>query len=265
MPVRRDWAAALAEAEPIVESLAIDVANSASSVPVDLRSIAAQVGASVFVRRSRSRHGSVEQDGERYRVVVNVGDDARVNHRHRFTIAHELAHVLFLRADVAPPVGSSEYWRLEEACNRIAGRLLVPRWFVPAGALDASDVPGWIQALISRAGLSPPAASKELVRSVANAVGTAGVKVDDSGRPTVAWSMTVEGGAALPGVSAILSQDSELARVASMAVRTGQAAIRVEDHQRLQMVATPLKGSVAIVILRSAAPSDQLSLFDCRP
>jgi uncharacterized protein DUF955 len=49
-------------------------------------------------------------------------NDARVT----FTIAHEVAHVLYNMSIGRKPTNRSEYWSLESLCNRVAAILLVP-------------------------------------------------------------------------------------------------------------------------------------------
>jgi hypothetical protein len=45
--------------------------------------------------------------------------------RERFTLAHEIGHYCALRRFNLRPRSRSEYWRLEQACDDFAGRLLV--------------------------------------------------------------------------------------------------------------------------------------------
>jgi hypothetical protein len=54
-----------------------------------------------------------------------IGKDQTLT-RERFTIAHELGHILVDRAKGAQPSTEAEYWKHEDMCNRFAGALLVP-------------------------------------------------------------------------------------------------------------------------------------------
>jgi hypothetical protein len=64
-------------------------------------------------------HGSASRG---YEIVCVVQADVRA----RFTLAHELGHVLLDRDLDCRPLSKTEYWKHEAACNDFAARLLVP-------------------------------------------------------------------------------------------------------------------------------------------
>ena len=65
----------------------------------------------------------------------------------RFTIAHEVAHVLLSEAGLGTPVSEEEYWILESACDRIATCLLVPQPTQFSTHLLPEDVPSEFEEL----------------------------------------------------------------------------------------------------------------------
>jgi IrrE N-terminal-like domain len=59
-------------------------------------------------------------------VLFRNSDPGRAERlRERFTLAHEIGHYCVLRRFNVRPRTRSEYWRLEQACDDFAGRLLV--------------------------------------------------------------------------------------------------------------------------------------------
>jgi uncharacterized protein DUF955 len=74
-------------------------------------------------------HGLLRSHSDRWEIVLQTsypsGTAQRLSGRDRFTIAHELGHLVLFRIGVAGPRTRSDYWRLEEACNWFAGLLLI--------------------------------------------------------------------------------------------------------------------------------------------
>lgn len=103
-----------------------DRLNAGMSLPIDLEHIVHEMG--IEVRRERSvatkKAGAAlrKTDGT-FQICVYPH---RVPHRERFTLAHELAHVLLEAKYSWNPSSRSEYYLREEWCNQFASRLLIP-------------------------------------------------------------------------------------------------------------------------------------------
>jgi IrrE N-terminal-like domain len=86
--------------------------------------------------------------------------------RERFTLAHEIGHYCVLRRFNVRPRSRSEYWRLEQACDDFAGRLLVDDDDVDRFTNDLST-PKKVMSAIRRLGdaceVSFPVAAHRLV------------------------------------------------------------------------------------------------------
>jgi Zn-dependent peptidase ImmA (M78 family) len=85
-----------------------------------------QIGWTV-VKQGSDAHGIVHKD-QSGRYMIGVPDER--GERARFTVAHELAHVLADLAGVARPATKPEYWALEQLCDEAAGRLLMPESYL---------------------------------------------------------------------------------------------------------------------------------------
>ena len=190
MVVRAQWRALVAEKEPYLASQVTELHGHSTSAPVSLTDIGDKLGAVIRpLPKDSHRSGSLSRNGSQWTVWVD-GDPTRLSQRQRFTVAHELAHLLFLEAGVASPVGKSEYWILEEACNRIASWLLVPRSRGPSGALDTRAVGGWFRGLTQRWMLSHEAAAKMICQRSSNCLGVAGLQRLDDDKGLVRWSLS---------------------------------------------------------------------------
>lgn len=97
--------------------------------PVGLRRLWEAFGADKTWTQDTGPHGRLDVVDGRYRIVVNRDQPWR---RQRFTVAHELGHVLLFEALKDDPqalreVRAAEHWRdVERLCDRAASRLLVP-------------------------------------------------------------------------------------------------------------------------------------------
>jgi hypothetical protein len=94
-----------------------------------IRQFAAGMGISIDASRSDlAAHvdGVVLGDGARATIHVRRHDESGARFRTTFTIAHEVAHVLYNQAVGRVPANQAEYWHLEGICNRVAAILLVP-------------------------------------------------------------------------------------------------------------------------------------------
>ena len=100
-----------------------------SSVPVDIVGIAREAGVASIESRSMNIDGYLGRSPKGQLIIrYNAGNPWR---RNRFTIAHEIGHLLIARCDgreIAAPVGRT--WDRNESeellANRIAAELLMP-------------------------------------------------------------------------------------------------------------------------------------------
>ena len=97
--------------------------------PIGLQKLLRHFDARV-IQRPLPTAGRLEIDDQGYQVVIRKGVAWR---RQRFTVAHEIGHIIFLEALAADPpwlseLRKDEYWKeLERLCNLVAADLLVPR------------------------------------------------------------------------------------------------------------------------------------------
>jgi hypothetical protein len=269
MPVRAAWRSRLLASIGPAESEADRLANRFRRVPVDLVALADALNADVVIHRTTDgRHGTTTRHGDRYLVRVDaLAGGSGLGSRQRFNIAHELAHVILLDMGVAPPAGKAEYWLLENCVNRIAGRLLVPRWLTPSNPVTPAEVVRWLDALTARAGLSQPAAAKELALAAPNARGTIGTRTRPDGSVVVAWHLANDG-VDLPRTGRLLAEEHPLVTLhhrasASAADRYSSAAL--EDNPGIDAVATSLSDTTAVIFLARDDVQRQLQLFTPAP
>jgi Zn-dependent peptidase ImmA (M78 family) len=115
------------------------VARLALKVPIDIFEIARQFAKVEKLRFPIDADGvcfDLKQSGKTPSIFINVVN--RSSERIRFTLAHELGHVLIPwhtgsivdEIDIVHEDSSSEYWRLEGEANRFASELLMPTSWV---------------------------------------------------------------------------------------------------------------------------------------
>lgn len=85
---------------------------------------------------SMSGHGSCSVAGDSRIIYVNRDDEPPLQ---RFTVAHELAHLL-LGGRLAAEGGAAGVWHEEQLCNRFASAILIPADELSAG-LEACGMP----------------------------------------------------------------------------------------------------------------------------
>ena len=172
--------------------------------PVDLHALARKLDAHIQ-RCSSKQDGRLQRSRDGWIVAVKreptPGRQPGETPRERFTIAHELAHIMFIEAGLDTPVTRGGYWILEQACHRVACDLLVPVHLGPKGHLTGADLRGWMLGLTQTWNLSPEAAAKCIAQRSANVRSVAGLDVDGWGdaeasriaKITVKWSLSVCG------------------------------------------------------------------------
>jgi hypothetical protein len=121
--------------------------------PVDLEAIAAGLGVDGVRAADLVEDGRVERRAGRVEIVVRQGAPPA---RRRFTIAHELAHV------VLGPEAGERSPRDERRCDEIAAALLLPRAWVEAVYADRPRSLATVRSLAHEAGVSVSAAVTRL-------------------------------------------------------------------------------------------------------
>lgn len=110
---------------------------------VDVEVLARAMGIDVRFVRWAPHHGRVEIDGDR--AVIEVPTFGQVPFRRRFTIAHELGHLMMHDVDEAFRSTGSDWFStdpLEVEANQYAADLLMPLWMLEPVAMSfGPDVP----------------------------------------------------------------------------------------------------------------------------
>ena len=106
--------------------------------PVDIKRIALSLGATSVGEADLPFAGVLLPSGDSFRILVNRNHDVV---RQRFSVAHEIAHVLFNSNHIAMRQSpTSQQNELERSCEALAAMLLMPD---PAfGALSHGERPG---------------------------------------------------------------------------------------------------------------------------
>ena len=174
----------LDSAECDAEAWARAKARHSPSATVDLKRVADEVGATIIGRRYRDHakpQGSLERARTgRWNIIVPAAwlDDPISSRRARFTIAHELAHILLQERGVPIPTSRRSYWRLETVCNKIAGALLVPSWIVLQRPVRLSSSLASVDRVRHKCNVSYDVAAVQTVEAPNNVVGAATIRVD---------------------------------------------------------------------------------------
>jgi hypothetical protein len=147
------------------------------SVPVDVEVLCRGLGLEVKLDATSGRvhRGSLLRDKDRSWIAVHrpAIERSGLTAGERFTVAHELAHHLILRRSEFEPERHAEYWRLEEICNRIAARLLLPESCIhdPGPLLSAKEIALEVSALAIRAQVSSAVAARALMPRIHSPAG----------------------------------------------------------------------------------------------
>ena len=166
MPVRQYWEDSLHQAERRLIGEAATLHATTTRIPVDLHALANQLGARLERSTSEeTQHGSLHRTNGEWIIRFNAQHPVR---RQRFTIAHEMAHLLFSLAGIQPPSSTGEYWILEKACHVVASELLVPNTMAPTALIPRTDLRRLMYELTQRFLLSREAASRYLLRRSSN-------------------------------------------------------------------------------------------------
>jgi hypothetical protein len=132
-----------------------------SGLPVDVERILRDQ--SIELRRLDQGSTSL-RDGEARELRDHRYAIAYVHHRDqrtRFTLAHELAHVLLARDLSCKPADNSSYWAHERLCDDFAEHLLIRDEVVTS--FQRSSLVNWMMAVADAAGTSMEPAARRVV------------------------------------------------------------------------------------------------------
>jgi hypothetical protein len=154
---RAERALVEAMAAALLETLHVD-----PEPPVDPFSLARRCGVPVSWR-SIAEDGRVERTQNGSRIVLSRGAS---NERQRFTLAHELAHVLLDDPDVASAARqlSPRIDDIEQFCNEFAAELLMPREWIRRRFNRRPETLETLRLLMEEAHVSHTAAFIQLAR-----------------------------------------------------------------------------------------------------
>ena len=127
MTTRQVWLEYLDQTEPSASARADRLVQTAEQ-PGDVWALARRLGASIVQLDDRAKaHGYLSGKLSNWTVRVKGEVSGDLDEDQKFTVAHELAHLLFLESwTIAGPCSKAEYWLLAAACDRVANRLLNP-------------------------------------------------------------------------------------------------------------------------------------------
>lgn len=162
-----------ADADAAMDAAAADLlaAHCETVPPVGLKKIWRAFGADLRWASGPGAHGRLDVVGGRYRITVNRDQNWR---RQRFTLAHELGHLVLFNALQDDPeavrgLASAEHWaEVERLCHRAASRLLVPPARLQADLAAEPLGAGRLRHLYDRYMVSWPV----LLRGIAEASGS---------------------------------------------------------------------------------------------
>lgn len=188
MVIRSAWYRTLRELRLAVGRTATELVSSLRCTPVDLAELSHRLGASVKVLpRTGVRSGGLSRDRDEW-IIWTESELSLLDVEGRFTVAHELAHLLFITRGLGIPIGEEEYWILESACDEVATELLVPSSQAPSDNLKAEDVPLWHNGLIDKWHVAPRIAADKICRHASNVRASAVVSSEDLSWGRVEWS-----------------------------------------------------------------------------
>lgn len=124
----------------------------ARRVPIDLERLAQSLGVETISYSDLIEDGRLETDGHRPRILVRASSN---NARRRFTIAHELAHLLLTDpGQVAVERRLATDNDIERFCDQFAAALLLPRDWVTDKWEGHPETLASVRALASATGTS---------------------------------------------------------------------------------------------------------------
>lgn len=162
--------------------------------PVDLHNLLHQLD--LQVRQShlpKGRTGSLARYASQWVIHLPLRSRGTAADT-RFTIAHEVAHILLSEAGLGTPVSEEEYWILESACDRIATCLLGPKPNQFSKHLSPEDVPQKFEELRDRWLLPSLTAARFMCDSSNNILSVMSVKSFDGMHFEKLWELAKQSG-----------------------------------------------------------------------
>ena len=120
------WLAKIDNCEPVVSNRADSLVATTGSAD-GIAAMARQLGAEIIRLPGSLKpesKGLLSRPDQRWLIGVGGSLDGGLSPEQQFTVAHELAHLLFIDQGLRQPCDEVEYWLLEDACDRIAQQLL---------------------------------------------------------------------------------------------------------------------------------------------
>lgn len=144
----------------LADRLVSAVGQLGGGMPVDLEQIAHALGASEIVRTSMVEDGRTTWDAGRPRIELRNDRSAQ---RNRFTLAHEIGHILIARDEtVARRKHQLEGDDVEKLCDWIAASILMPRrWIAEYARRDRYNL-SMLRLIANKADVSMSAAAVRL-------------------------------------------------------------------------------------------------------
>ncbi len=265
MPSRKSWLSLLAANQPAVMETALRVGTE-SRAPVDLARLERMFKVEIVTRPMSSRRGCglLERNGDSWKIVVKADErvPGAISPRQRFSVAHEIAHMLFIESGLPPPSGKSEYWRLEDECNRVAGALIVPRWLLPDTPVAVGEGLSWVAAISARAAVSFAVAATEFVLATPNMLGAAMISHLEPTAPVVDWSYSSVSPRVLPASKKKLLPEDDLSGIVFRALASGQQeTVDFGDAGERLLSVQPGPRASRLVAGTRLAPPGQLALL----
>ena len=265
MAVRSAWLATLSRTHPLVLRSASELASSTPCTPVDLPELSSRLGARIRTLPTASaRKGGLSRDGDGW-IIWTDGKPSCLDVDKRFTVAHELAHLLFIRSGLSIPIGAEEYWILESACDQGATEILIPSSQAPSQVLDAGSVVSWHDLLIDTWNVAPWIAADSISRHASNICASAVVSSEHSRWGYVEWSTGQETVKDWPIATLVIdrSQFGDLHQFMTSTLDTNRVSSQLEvSNGTLVGINSP--GTVVLYFLSRAKAQRSLfySLFE---
>ena len=201
--------------------------------PVNLDSLAAKWGVTAIEKQPISSAGMLLPNRNGYKVILNQ-NQSRV--RQRFSLAHELGHLLFNKAGIADSVREPKRRNSlaanpaeERLCDQIAAEILMPRMaFYEDGWME-----GWslnsLRTLASKYETSIPATALRMVDLMPEESLMGVWKVSEEGKKALQWPHAGKTDYAIPSPSIIAEERMELVSRAwhSYQVESGFAPVKL--------------------------------------
>jgi IrrE N-terminal-like domain len=155
----------LAVAETLVAAFweGLGLRADASPPPVDVYALADRMGATIALCPELRSDGRLEESAQATRILLHTRGSEE---RRRFTLAHELGHLVLLEPEVlhrTHTLLNQHRVNVERLCDAFAAELLMPRRWVTAEFPDRSERFECIDLLATRTRVSISAALTRLV------------------------------------------------------------------------------------------------------